>query len=47
MSVPFQDAFIKDCMEGRNSSMDNVVDWPLKPSGPNPQLPWLYDGKKH
>ena len=47
VTVPFQDAFIKDCMEGRNSSMDNVVDWPLKPSGTNPQLPWLYDGKKH
>lgn len=47
VTVPFQDAFIKDILEGRKSSMDSVVDWPGKPSGPNPQLPWLYDGKKH
>ena len=47
VTVPFQDAFIKDCMEGRYSSMDVVADWPNKPTGNNPQLPWLYDGKKH
>ncbi len=47
VTVPFQDAFIKDCMEGRHSSMDNLVEWPLPKYGPNPQLPWLYDGKKH
>ena len=47
-TIHLQDAFMKkEAIEKKRISVDSVVDWPNKPSGTNPKLPWLYDGKKH
>ena len=48
VTVDIQDAFIRSEVIGKvGSSVDASVDWPNKPSGKNPVLTWLYDGKKH